>query len=142
MADLGEKAAKQLGEITQCPICMNKFNDPEALPCNHTFCFECLQRIAEASQKKPVDVMPCPLCCKDFIIPEDGMQGLQKYFFLETLLEFKTTLQIGNDIICDMCSVRNEGKNGEKPRATMRCLECKDNYCDSCVKVHQFQRLS
>src|SRR6218665_12551 len=24
----------------------------------------------------------------------------------------------------------------------MRCFECKDNYCDSCVKVHQFQKLS
>ena len=28
MADLGEKAAKQLGEITECPICKSEVNDP------------------------------------------------------------------------------------------------------------------
>src|SRR6218665_3393959 len=71
------------------------------------------------------------------------INALQKNFFMENLLEFKTTLQIGNAIImCDMCNVRNEGKTGDIPTATMRCLECQDNYCDSCVKVHLFQKLS
>jgi len=143
MADLGGKAAKQLGEITECPICMSAFSDPRMLPCIHTFCLECLKRTAEADQKKPGDKMPCPLCRKDFIIPEDGMNGVQKNFFMENLLEFKTTLQIGSAIIiCDMCNVRNVGKSREIPKATMRCFECHDNYCDSCVKVHQFQKLS
>src|SRR6218665_291927 len=143
MADLGGKAAKQLGEITECPICMSAFSDPRMLPCIHSFCFECLKRTAEAAEKKPGDRMPCPLCRKDFFIPADGVNGLQKNFFMENLLEFKTTLQIESAIIiCDMCNVRNEGKTGDIPKATMRCLECQDNYCDSCVKVHQFQKLS
>src|SRR6218665_1932483 len=143
MADLVEKAAKQLGEITECSICMSAFKDPRMLPCIHTFCFECLKRTAEAGQKKPGDVMPCPLCRKDFIIPEDGMNGVQKHFFMENLLEFKTTLQIGNAItICDMCNVRNEGKTGDISKTTMRCVQCQDNYCDICVRVHQFQKLS
>jgi len=143
MSDFGEKATKQLGEITECPICMSAFSDPRMLPCIHSFCFECLKRTAEAAEKKPGDRMPCPLCRKDFFIPADGVNGLQKNFFMENLLEFKTTLQIESAIIiCDMCNVRNEGKTGDIPKATMRCLECQDNYCDSCVKVHQFQKLS
>src|SRR6218665_2648086 len=143
MADLGEKAAKQLREITECPICMSAFNDPRMLPCIHSFCLECIKRTADADEKKPGDRMPCPLCRKDFFIPADGVNGLQKNFFMENFLEFKTTLQIGNAIpVCDMCNVRNEGKTGDIPNATMRCLECQDNYCDSCVKVHQFQKLS
>ena len=28
------------------------------------------------------------------------------------------------------------------PTATMRCLECQDNYCDGCVKVYQFLKIS
>ena len=78
MADLGEKAVKQLGKITECSICMNAFNDPRMLPCIHTFCLECLKRTADEAQKKSGDRMPCPLCRKDFIIPEDGINGLQK----------------------------------------------------------------
>src|SRR6218665_670605 len=143
MADPEKGGAKQLLEITECPICMSAFKDPRVLPCIHTFCFECLKRTADEAQKNPGDRMPCPLCRKDFTIPEDGMNGVQKNFFMENFLEFKTTLLSGSAIaICDICNVRNEGKPQEIPKATMRCLECHDNYCDSCVKVHQFQQLS
>src|SRR6218665_1812966 len=62
---------------------------------------------------------------------------------MENLLEFKSALQMGNTtIICDMCNIRNDGKVGEIPKATMTCIECKDYYCDSCVKVHQFQQVT
>src|SRR6218665_2747329 len=143
MAEAGQKAAEHLREITECPICMSVFTDPRILPCIHTFCFECLNRIGEAAQKKPADKMPCPLCRKEFIIPEDGMKVVQKNFFMENLLVYKTTLQEGgNTIICDMCNIRTEGKVSQIPKATTRCLECQDYYCDSCVKVHQFQKVT
>ena len=138
-----EKAAEHLREITECPICMSTFTDPRMLPCIHTFCFECLSLTGEADQKKPGDKIPCPLCRKEFIIPEDGMHGVPKNFFMENLLECKKTLQMGSDvIICDMCNIRNEDKPKEMTKATTRCLECQDYYCDSCVKVHQFQKVT
>src|SRR6218665_607716 len=102
MAESGKNAEKQLREITECPICMSAFSDPRILPCIHTFCVECLRRTSEATQKNPGDKMPCPLCRKEFTIPEDGMQGLQKNFFMVNLLEFKIALQIGSDIIPDI----------------------------------------
>src|SRR6218665_3256933 len=68
---------------------------------------------------------------------------MQKNIFMENLLEFRTALQVRSDtIICDMCNIMNEGKAGEIPKATTRCLECKDNYCESCAKVHRFQKVS
>src|SRR5688572_8255675 len=144
MADEGEKVEEQLREITECSICMSAFTDPRVLPCIHTFCFQCLKRTSEEAQKKPGDKMPCPLCRKEFTIPADGVNGVQKNFFMENLLGFKTTLQMGNAtiIICDMCNVKDEGKTGQIPKATMTCLECQDNYCDSCVEVHKFQKVS
>src|ERR1043165_9303037 len=135
MADSREKAATQLQEITECSICMNVFTDPRMLPCIHTFCFECLKRTAETDQKKPGDKMPCPLCRKAFIIAADGINGVKKNFFMENLLQYKTTLQVESvAIICDICDVREDSKTEEIPKATMRCLECQYNYCDSCVK--------
>ena len=143
MADPEKGGAKQLLEITECPICMSPFNDPRMLPCIHTFCFECLKRTAEAGQKNPGDRMPCPLCRRDFVIPADGVNGVQKNFFVKKLLEAKYKLQMGSaEIICDMCNLRNMGNTLEIPKATMMCLECEGNYCYRCAKVHQFQRLS
>src|SRR6218665_3884068 len=136
-----EKAAEHLREITECPICMSTFTDPRMLPCIHTFCVECLKHTPEAAQKKPGDKMPYPLCGKEFVIPVDGVGGTQKNFFIENLLKFKTAQQLGSStIICNMCNIRNDGKTREE--ATMRCLECQDSYCDSCVKVHQFQKVT
>src|SRR5688572_2363070 len=143
MAEAGEKAAKQLREITECSICLSSFTDPRMLPCIHTFCFECLKRTGETVQKKSGDKMPCPLCRKEFLIPADGINCVQKNFFMENLLQYKTTLQFGSvSIICDICNASDEGKTGQIPTATMRCLECQDNYCDSCGKVHQLHKLS
>ena len=92
---------------------------------------------------KPGDKMPCPLCRKEFIISADGINGVQKNFFMENLLGIKTTQQMGSaTTICDMCNIRNEEKTGQIPTASMRCFECQDYYCDSCVKVHKVQKLS
>src|SRR6218665_2872500 len=143
MTETFEEATEHLREITECPICRSVFTDPRMLPCIHTFCVECLNRTGEAEQKKPGDNMPCPLCRKEFIIPADGINGVQKNFFMENLLVYKTTLQLGSTAtICDMCNIRNDGKTGEIPKATMRCLDCQDHYCGSCVKLHQFQKVT
>src|SRR6218665_793720 len=136
-----EKAADHLREITECPICMSVFTDPKMLPCIHTLCVECLNRTGEAEQKKSEDKMPCPLCRKEFMIPEVGMYGVQKNFFMENLLEFKTALQLGSStIICKICNMKNEGKTVETPKATMRCMECQEYYCEDCTKIHHFQK--
>src|SRR6218665_3278189 len=123
MAEIFETAEEHLRAITECPICMNAFIDPRMLPCIHTFCFECLNQTGKSAQKKPGDKMPCPLCRKEFMIPENGMIGLQKNFFMENLVEFITAVQLGNaTIICDMCNIKNDSKTV----ATMRCMECQD----------------
>src|SRR6218665_151528 len=143
MADAKETAANQLREITECSICLNVFMDPRVLPCIHTFCLDCLKRISETAQKGPGDKLPCSLCRKEFVIPALGIDGVPKNFFLENLLQYKMTLEMGSaTIVCDVCSARDKSKTGQVPTATMRCLECQENYCDACVNVHQFLKIS
>jgi len=33
--------------------------------------------------------MPCPMCRKGFTIPDDGLSGLQKNFFMEKLFDVR-----------------------------------------------------
>ena len=54
--------AKQLDDITECPICTEVYTDPRSLPCVHTYCLKCLKTISK--DKPPGDEVACPLCRK------------------------------------------------------------------------------
>lgn len=76
---------EDLKNLTQCGICRERYTDPRVLPCLHSFCLDCLQKAG--SNRRPGDRMPCPLCRKEFVIPEEDFQGLQKDFRLQSLIE-------------------------------------------------------
>ena len=135
-------ASRQLSvvkELTECTICTEVFTDPRVLPCQHTFCLKCLMNYGK--DRQPGDDMPCPLCRKEFTIPDDGLSGMQKNFFMEKLLSARK-LSAGEEaghIPCDVCS-SDEGRPSEatspaKP-ATKHCLQCQQNYCDQCSQSH------
>src|SRR6218665_2997887 len=138
------EARDRLQKLTECCICFHTFTDPRTLPCIHTFCLECLKQTAEALRKKPEESMPCPLCRKPFVIPTDGMSTLQKNFFMENLLDVAIMLQLDNQTVtvCDMCKAIHEGNEEKTKEASMRCLECRDNFCEMCAKMHKLSKLS
>jgi hypothetical protein len=56
---------EEIESILNCPICMEEYNDPRILPCQHTFCEACLSTyIKDLSKNKPLNVrsFPCPIC--------------------------------------------------------------------------------
>jgi len=73
--------------------------------------------------------MPCPLCRKEFIIPRDGMLGIQKNFLMNKLLNVRK--RSTGKVMCEQHS-------GEEIR--MFCQECKVAICVICFieshKVH------
>ena len=54
--------ARQLDDITECPICTEVYTDPRVLPCVHTYCLKCIEKYSE--DKQPGDELACPLCRK------------------------------------------------------------------------------
>ncbi|KAM3174133.1 hypothetical protein ACTXT7_011157 [Hymenolepis weldensis] len=44
----------------ECPICMEKLNNPVMLPCQHCFCWRCISACAQKINSS------CPLCKKSF----------------------------------------------------------------------------
>ena len=39
--------SQRLQELLQCPVCFNPYTEPRLLPCGHTYCHECLNRLMQ-----------------------------------------------------------------------------------------------
>jgi len=127
---------KRISDITECCICIEVFTDPRVLPCQHTFCLQCLLNYGK--DKQPGDNMPCPLCRKEFTIPADGLSGIQKNFFMEKRISDMTECCICIEVFTDprvlpcqhtfcLNCLMNYGKN-KQPGDDMPCPLCRKEF--------------
>ena len=80
--------AKLLVQELQCAICREMFRDPKMLPCQHTFCLECLENVSKLGNGKTID---CPLCKRTHDFPiQDGAEGFPENMLMKSLLDIKT----------------------------------------------------
>ncbi|KAM9279489.1 tripartite motif-containing protein 59 isoform 1-T2 [Morus bassanus] len=78
-------------ELT-CSICYSIFEDPRVLPCSHTFCRRCLERVIQLSNNfsiwRPLRVpLKCPNCRSIVEIPAAGTESLPVNFALKAIIE-------------------------------------------------------
>ena len=130
----------QLEDITECPICSEIFVDTRVLPCIHTYCLRCITSLG--GDKTPGDKIPCPLCRKEFAIPEGGISKLPKNYFVEKLLEAKSLANIlrYEDSLCEVCADDEEMSKSKEKRdrkAIVYCVDCRKNMCKQCYGCHQ-----
>ena len=72
-------------EIT-CPLCLDTFEDPRVLSCQHTYCKKCLEAlISRARGTSPV--ITCPECRKSTQVPVEGVWDIPIAFKLNRLIE-------------------------------------------------------
>ena len=135
-------AGKELDDMTECCICTEVFSDPRVLPCIHTFCLKCLLNYGK--DRQPGDRMPCPLCRKEFTVPDDGLSGTQKNFFVDKLLHVRklSAGQEAQQIPCDVCSSDEASASETVKPASMYCVQCQQNYCEQCSLHHRKMRSS
>ena len=95
--------AKQLDDITECPICTEVYTDPRVLPCVHTYCLKCIE--AWSKDKQPGDKLACPMCRKEFIVPSNGVKDLPKNFIVANFLQMKELSSVeSKKSPCEACS--------------------------------------
>ena len=77
----------QLDQELQCSICHDMFKDPRMLPCQHTFCLECLEKFSKQGNGITID---CSLCKRIHDLPgENGAKGFPENMLMKSLLEIK-----------------------------------------------------
>ncbi|XP_022903310.2 tripartite motif-containing protein 2-like [Onthophagus taurus] len=135
---LRPQSTKALEDLVQCPICLETYQSPKMLPCQHTFCLSCLQHhvVGVESQSKEV-VLKCPSC--KFELTVDGYDGIEKLpenFYINSLLkvlessvEPQTPYAGKPDIRCVKCETISDF-DGTK------CQHCKQIFCKVCWSKH------
>jgi len=77
--------------------------------------------------------MPCPVCRKEFVIPQNGLSELQHNFFIQSLHDVKEARSdSAADAPCEACQTKNTGE-----KATMYCATCNQKLCERCSWPHQ-----
>ena len=79
-----------INKMLECPICLEEYCQPKALPCQHTFCLEpCLKDLVN-SEKNNIE---CPICRKIHDLPSGGVEKFPNNFTMLELLEESSNLK-------------------------------------------------
>ncbi|XP_078574679.1 uncharacterized protein LOC144860959 [Branchiostoma floridae x Branchiostoma japonicum] len=135
-------ASNAISDITDeflvCQVCLEDFKQPKMLPCLHTFCQSCLEKLLAT---EPVGKLDCPTCRQDVSLPENGVQGLKSNFLVGKLRDIlqqqpkgETSEAREDGVPCTVCEAGNS--------AQFYCVECTDYLCQSCNKVHRGLKMS
>lgn len=127
--------AKEVDDITECPICAETYDVPKLLPCGHTFCCKCLERCVGDATVDRVDGS-CPLCRHTFTIPLEGIARMPGNVLIAKLVDIRRrSEQPVSGRMCKACSTEHES-DADKV-AEWFCVNCNEDLCSRCSKSHQ-----
>ena len=100
------RPASTLYDQLTCSVCLQRYKDPRTLPCHHSFCRVCLERVsvleqdetepdsgdeqheaATPEQQATAIEIKCPCCRKSVFLPPNGVSELPAAFLINNLLE-------------------------------------------------------
>ena len=127
---ISDDLQEHVTDMIECSICMETLSSPKILPCIHTFCLRCLEKVGE--DKRPGDNIACSMFRMEFCIPERGLSGLQNDYFLEKLTEINriSSMTSGRKVSCGICSEDDGGGESAIIVSTqMFCIDCHQHLC-------------
>ena len=122
-------AAKEVKKATvnlTCPICYQLFNNPKYLPCHHSYCEQCLEKMQV--QNKII----CPECRNEATVPPGGVKDLPNNFFINRMVDeliLKRKVEGEEEVKCDECD--------EDEPVVAYCPECNMFFCQICNESHK-----
>ena len=128
-------------ELT-CAICLCRYDHPKILPCLHSYCKRCLEKLVK--KVHPQQQITCPQCKEVHQVPPQGIDVFKTYFTINNLVELlrvheATTPKESTKSATVMIAC--ESGVDENP-AMAHCLTCSDHLCESCFQLHKKQKLS
>ena len=113
-----------------CPICYQLFNNPKYLPCYHSYCEGCLEKMQVQSK------IICPECRKEAKVPAGGVKEFATNFFINRLVDdliLKKKVAGEEKVNCDSCN--------EKDPVVSFCPDCNSFLCHTCNDFHKRSKM-
>ncbi|CAF1175411.1 unnamed protein product [Adineta steineri] len=114
----------QIENLLQCSICLNRFQIPKVLECQHTFCFTCLQNIYDSENQ----ILICPICQRTIKLTE-GTDELPDNILLISLMKIQpikgkcsSCQKIDTLTICEYCQCT-------------KCIDCNEKHVNDMKKL-------
>ena len=112
-----------------CPVCHQLLKNPKYLPCHHSYCEECLEKMQVQSK------LICTECRNETIVPPEGVKDLPSNYFMDHLV---------NKLILN-CKVEGEIKVkceecDEDNSVVVFCTDCKLFLCHFCKESHKYSK--
>ena len=123
---MAAKSVKMATDNLSCPVCYQLFKNPKYLPCHHSYCEQCLEKMQVQSK------IICPECRKEAMVPPGGVKDLDSNFFINHLVDefiLKRKVEGEAEVKCDEC-------HGEDPVVAF-CPDCTLFLCHVCNEHHK-----
>ncbi|CAF0763110.1 unnamed protein product [Rotaria sordida] len=109
-----------------CSTCINQFSSdsydhqPKLLPCSHTVCRQCLERIVNSQPRS--DAIKCPICREHILLPRGGVTSFPPSFIVNQLLDLLVRLR--RDVV-PKCNLHTNEE-------LLFCETCDKIFCQLC----------
>ncbi|EDO37391.1 predicted protein, partial [Nematostella vectensis] len=109
--------------IIKCPVCLETFDDPRVLPCQHSFCKKCVTGVAKARR----GLVVCPQCRRESWLPRKGVKGYPSNIFIKNVRRRHHVLVLPGDVMHD---------NADREKYYRKCRTHPEEdlkyHCDKC----------
>ena len=112
-----------------CPSCSEFFKNPKYLPCHHSYCEECLEKMQEHSK------IICLKCANTIDVPIGGIKNLPYNYFMDNLINkviLNYKLKNEKELKCEECD--------EDDPVVAYCTDCKLFFCCYCKESHKYNK--
>ncbi|XP_066270092.1 tripartite motif-containing protein 3-like [Branchiostoma lanceolatum] len=132
MAAAPSSLGTQIREELTCSICLELFTRPKVLPCQHTFCQDCLQNLA--GRRTPFQ---CPNCRQQVRLPRQGVEGLPDSRIIANLCEALQTQATLSQEAREQPQPENRCSFHPSEEVKLYCKQCQVPLCVDCVESHE-----
>ena len=122
-----KEALSEMDTRLTCAICLDRYTDPRSLPCSHSYCKDCIDRLpVELDNGR--QVVKCLSCRKATRLSDRGAGALPVAFHINSLLDIDELLQ--------NTSSDGDQHSGQQQRTCHAHNDfLKDMYCDTCEEL-------
>ena len=131
---VSSKEAKLESQFT-CAICLDRYNDPRMLPCAHSYCKDCIDRLPVELENER-HVVKCPVCRKPTLLEDEGASALPIAFYIKNIMEIHSDGLQKADAKTDLPPTTAAGEQlchaHEYKPMDLYCETCEEHICFKC----------